>query len=109
MSPHCVQKRFQLHAGFARKSRNCRYPVVGTVYHRAYRPSQPAGNRRGISLASFKVMAVTENIRRTFAEGGAKVVLTRGFKKLVRPAFQIGTLVFIESDLTKPFPELRPV
>jgi len=54
-------------------------------------------------------MAVTQSIRRSFVEGGVKAVLTRGLKKLVRPAFEIGSLVFTESDLSKPFPELRPV
>jgi hypothetical protein len=54
-------------------------------------------------------MVVTQDIRRSFAEGGVKAVLTRGFKKLVRPAFKIGSLVFTEADLSKPFPELRPV
>jgi hypothetical protein len=54
-------------------------------------------------------MAVTHGIRRSFAEGGVKTVLTRGLKRLVKPAFKIGSLVFTESDLSKPFPELRPV
>ena len=56
-----------------------------------------------------KCMVVTQDIRRSFVEGGVKAVLTRGLKKLVRPAFKIGSLVFTESDLSKPFPELRPV
>src|SRR5579871_5537274 len=54
-------------------------------------------------------MALTADILRAFSEGGPKVVLARGLRKLVRPAFKIGTLVFIESDLTRPLPEQRPV
>ena len=60
-------------------------------------------------MQGSKCMVVTQDIRRSFAEGGVKAVLTRGLKKLVRPAFKIGSLVFTESDLSKPFPELRPV
>lgn len=54
-------------------------------------------------------MALTADIQRAFAEGGAKTVLSRGVRRLVRPAFKVGTLVFIESDLTQPLPEQRPV
>ena len=60
-------------------------------------------------MQGSKWMAVTQSIRRSFVEGGVKAVLTRGLKKLVRPAFEIGSLVFTEADLSKPFPELRPV
>ena len=42
-------------------------------------------------------------------DGGAKIVITRSLRKLVRPAFKVGTLVFAESDFSLPFPELRPV
>src|SRR5215472_4468205 len=66
-------------------------------------------DRREFHLLGSKWMAVTQSIRRSFVEGGVKAVLTRGLKKLVRPAFEIGSLVFIEADLSKPFPELRPV
>lgn len=54
-------------------------------------------------------MALTADIQRAFAAGGPKLVLTRGLRKLVRPAFKLGTLVFIESDLTQPLPVQNPV
>ena len=54
-------------------------------------------------------MALTDDIQRAFVEGGAKTVMTRALRKLVRPACRIGTLVFIESDLTRPLPEARAV
>jgi GNAT superfamily N-acetyltransferase len=54
-------------------------------------------------------MAISADIQRAFAEGGAKVVITRGLRKLVRPACTIGTLVFVERDLGQPFPELLRV
>ena len=77
------------------------------------RPSNLSQPQRRAYSGNFtcllKAMAVTQGIRRSFTEGGVRVVLTRGLKKLVRPAFKVGTLVFTEADLTKPFPELRPV
>ena len=54
-------------------------------------------------------MPLTADIRRAYIDGGAKTVVTRGLRKLVRPAFKIGTLVFAETDFSRPFPELRPV
>jgi hypothetical protein len=54
-------------------------------------------------------MGLTAVIRQAYNEGGAKIVITRGLRKLVRPAFKIGTLVFFDSDLSRPFPEVRPV
>ncbi|HEY2384941.1 MAG TPA: hypothetical protein VGK48_27520 [Terriglobia bacterium] len=54
-------------------------------------------------------MALTADIQRAFAAGGPKIVITRGLRRLVRPAFKIGTLIFTEADLTQPLPEQRPV
>jgi hypothetical protein len=54
-------------------------------------------------------MALTADILRAYMDGGAKTVVTRSLRKLVRPAFKIGTLIFAESDFSRPFPELRPV
>src|SRR5258705_9410683 len=54
-------------------------------------------------------MELTAGIQRAFVEGGAKTLLTRTLRKIVRPAFKMGSLVFIECDLAKPLPELRPV
>jgi len=54
-------------------------------------------------------MELTADIQRAFIEGGAKTVFTRSLRKLVRPAFKAGSLVFTECDLAKPFPEARPV
>ena len=52
-------------------------------------------------------MALTIDIQRAWREGGPETVFTRSLKKLVRPAFKIGTLVFTECDLREPMPE-RP-
>lgn len=54
-------------------------------------------------------MALTADIQRAFTDGGPKIVITRGLRKLVRPVFKMGVLVFIEADLTQPLPEQRPV
>jgi hypothetical protein len=54
-------------------------------------------------------MALTIDIQRAWRDGGPGTVLTRSLKKLVRPAFKIGTLVFTEGDLTKPLPERRAI
>jgi hypothetical protein len=54
-------------------------------------------------------MALTADIQRALREGGAKTVLTRSLRKLLRPAIKIGTLVFAECDLRKPIPERRPI
>jgi len=54
-------------------------------------------------------MALTADIQRALTEGGAKTVLTRSLRKLLRPAIKIGTLVFAECDLRKPIPERRPI
>ena len=109
MSPDCVQEGFQLE--------HRRYPTVGAVYDRALFSEiheicaviDRAYREEGNSTCRPQAMAVTQGIRRSFSEGGVKVVLTRSLKRLVRPAFKIGTLVFTEADLTKPFPELRSV
>jgi ribosomal protein S18 acetylase RimI-like enzyme len=53
-------------------------------------------------------MTVVADIRRAFLEGGSKLVVTRGLKKLVRPAVRVGTLVFMEADLTEALPPQRP-
>ncbi|HLH32373.1 MAG TPA: hypothetical protein VKY31_14300 [Terriglobia bacterium] len=53
-------------------------------------------------------MALTTDIHRAFAEGGAKIVVTRSLRRLVRPVFKVGTLVFTEADLTKPLPVTSP-
>jgi ribosomal protein S18 acetylase RimI-like enzyme len=52
-------------------------------------------------------MALTADIQRAFVEGGTKTVVTRSIRKIVRPAFKIGSLVFTECNLSKPVPE-RP-
>lgn len=54
-------------------------------------------------------MELTADIQRAFVEGGAKTVFTRALKRIVRPVFTTGTLVFIECDLTKPLPGVPPV
>jgi len=54
-------------------------------------------------------MQFTADVERAWTEGGAHVLLTRSLKRLVRPVFKIGTLVFIECDLRKPMPERREV
>src|SRR5215813_12445659 len=54
-------------------------------------------------------MALTADIQRALREGGAKTVLTRSLRKLLRPALKIGTLVFAECDLRKPMPERCPI
>ena len=52
-------------------------------------------------------MELTADIRRAWIEGGPKTVLSRSLKKVVRPAFRIGSLVFSECDLLAPMPERR--
>jgi ribosomal protein S18 acetylase RimI-like enzyme len=54
-------------------------------------------------------MALTADIQRAFVEGGAKTVLSRTLRKIVRPAFKVGSLVFTECDLTKPLPARQRV
>jgi GNAT superfamily N-acetyltransferase len=54
-------------------------------------------------------MELTADIRRAWIEGGPKTVFTRSLKRVVRPAFKIGSLVFIECDLLAPMPERRTV
>jgi GNAT superfamily N-acetyltransferase len=54
-------------------------------------------------------MELTASVQRALVEGGVKTVFTRSLKKLARPVFSMGTLVFTECDLTKPFPDERPV
>src|SRR5437588_829030 len=54
-------------------------------------------------------MALTADIQRAFVEGGAKTVMSRGIRKIVRPAFSMGSLVFTECDLTRPIPERQAV
>jgi ribosomal protein S18 acetylase RimI-like enzyme len=54
-------------------------------------------------------MQFPAGVQRAWMEGGAKTVLTRSFRKVVRPAFKIGSLVFIECDLLKPMPQRRNV
>ena len=54
-------------------------------------------------------MALTADIQRAYLDGGAKIVLTRSLRKLVRPAFKTGILVFTEADLTQPLPVRQPV
>lgn len=54
-------------------------------------------------------MALTADIQRAFVEGGAKAVVSRSLRKMVRPAFKVGSLVFTECDLTKPVPERQRV
>jgi GNAT superfamily N-acetyltransferase len=52
-------------------------------------------------------MELMADIERAWMEGGPKTVLSRSMKRLVRPAFDIGTLVFTACDLRKPMPERR--
>jgi len=54
-------------------------------------------------------MALTADIQRAWAQGGPKVLLTRSLRKIVRPAFKIGTLIFTECDLRKALPERHVV
>ena len=54
-------------------------------------------------------MALTANIQRAFVEGGAKTVMSRGIRRIVRPAFKMGSLVFTECDLSQPIRERQPV
>jgi hypothetical protein len=54
-------------------------------------------------------MDLTSDVQRAFYEGGPKAVVTRSLRKLIRPVFKVGSLVFIECDLTRALPEQRPV
>ena len=54
-------------------------------------------------------MELTSDIHRAYTEGGAKAVVTRSFRKIVRPAFKIGSLVFIECDLNQKLPEAQSI
>jgi ribosomal protein S18 acetylase RimI-like enzyme len=54
-------------------------------------------------------MELADDIRKAFVDGGTKIVVTRSLRKLVRPAMKLGSLVFTECDLTKPFPEAKAV
>src|SRR5437870_5671590 len=54
-------------------------------------------------------MDIAADIQRAWIEGGPKTLVTRGLRKIVRPAFKIGTLVFIECDLRKPLPDRRDI
>ncbi len=54
-------------------------------------------------------MALTANIQRAFVEGGAKTVMSRGIRRIVRPVFKMGSLVFTECDLSQPIRERQPV
>ena len=49
------------------------------------------------------------DIQRAWTEGGTRTIVTRSLRKLVRPAFKIGTLVFTECDLLKPMPERHAI
>jgi hypothetical protein len=52
-------------------------------------------------------MDLRSDIQRAWNEGGTRTVLTRGLKRLLRPALKIGTLVFTECDLRLPMAECR--
>jgi len=54
-------------------------------------------------------MVLTTDIQRAFAEGGPKTVIARSLRRLARPVFKGGSLVFTWCDLTQPFPEARQV
>jgi len=54
-------------------------------------------------------MELTANIQRAFVEGGAKTVMSRGIRRIVRPVFKMGSLVFTDCDLSKPIRERQPV
>jgi ribosomal protein S18 acetylase RimI-like enzyme len=54
-------------------------------------------------------MALTADIQRAWIEGGTRIVVTRSLRKLVRPAFKIGTLVFTACDLRNPLPERQTI
>ena len=54
-------------------------------------------------------MQLTADVERAWTDGGPHVLLTRSLKRVLRPVFKIGTLVFIECDLRKPMPERRAV
>ena len=54
-------------------------------------------------------MQLAADIQRALTDGGAKTVVTRTLRRLIRPAVKVGSLVFTECDLRAPFPELRPV
>lgn len=54
-------------------------------------------------------MELADDIRRAFVDGGPKIVVTRSLRKLVRPAVKVGSLVFTECDLRKPFPSAKPI
>src|SRR5262245_44469682 len=54
-------------------------------------------------------MQLNSDIQRAWLEGGPRILLTRSLRKLVRPAFKVGTLIFTECDLKNPMPEQRPV
>jgi hypothetical protein len=58
---------------------------------------------------TYADMQMAADIQRAWTDGGAKIVLTRSLKKLIRPAVKVGSLVFIECDLHKPMPERRDV
>jgi GNAT superfamily N-acetyltransferase len=52
-------------------------------------------------------MRLTMGVQRAWMDYGPKIVLTRALKKIARPAFKTGSLVFFECDLRKPMPERR--
>jgi len=54
-------------------------------------------------------MQLLADIQRTWKDGGLKIVLARTFKKMTRPAFKAGSLVFIECDLRNLCNERRVV
>lgn len=54
-------------------------------------------------------MPFTAKVQRAFADGGAKTVVTRTLRKMVRPVVKMGSVVLTECDLSTPFSELQPV
>src|SRR5438067_9965788 len=49
------------------------------------------------------------SIQQTFRNGGMREVVSRAIRKVVRPAFRFGSLVFFDCDLRYPLPPSRPV
>jgi hypothetical protein len=62
-----------------------------------------------MQLHPFSDMQIAADLQRALADGGPKTLVTRTLRRLVRPAFKAGSLVFAECDLRAPFPEPRAV
>src|SRR5262245_39005514 len=64
---------------------------------------------KGQRICSILAMRLTADIHRAWMDGGARTLITRSLRKVVRPVVNIGSLIFIECDLLKSMPERRVV